>query len=73
MLVNTPKIPTWQSKTGQQSIIDLTFINTTTLNNAIIKNGKSIMKSHSTTSLLHGTLTKENNAQTKNLQTTAST
>jgi hypothetical protein len=37
-LINTPKTPTWQSKTGQQSTIDLTFINETTLNNAIIKN-----------------------------------
>jgi hypothetical protein len=38
MLINTPKTPTWQSKTGQQFTIDLTFINKTTLNNAIIKN-----------------------------------
>jgi hypothetical protein len=38
MLVNTPKTPTWQSKTGQQSIIDLTFINKTAFNNTIIKN-----------------------------------
>jgi hypothetical protein len=30
-------MPTWQSKAGQQSIIDLTFINMTALNNAIIK------------------------------------
>jgi hypothetical protein len=37
MLINTPKMPTWQSKTGKQSIIDLTFINMTALNNAIIK------------------------------------
>jgi hypothetical protein len=37
MLINTPNTPTWQSKIGQQSIIDLTFINTTALNNAIIE------------------------------------
>jgi hypothetical protein len=38
MLINTPKMPTWQSKTGRQSTIDLTFINKMALNNAIIKN-----------------------------------
>jgi hypothetical protein len=37
MIINTPKTPTWQSKSGQQSVIDLTFINMTVSNNAIIK------------------------------------
>jgi hypothetical protein len=37
MLINTPGIPTWQSKSRQCSIIDLTFANTPTSNNSIIK------------------------------------
>jgi hypothetical protein len=36
-LINTPGIPTWQSKSGQQSIIDLTFTNAPTSNYSIIK------------------------------------
>jgi hypothetical protein len=38
-LINTPGIPTWQSKSGQQLIIDLTFTNAPTANN-LIKTGK---------------------------------
>jgi hypothetical protein len=37
-LINTPGVPTWQSKSRQQSIIDLTFTNTPASNNLIIKN-----------------------------------
>jgi hypothetical protein len=29
-LINTPGVPTWQSRSGQQSIIDLTFANAPT-------------------------------------------
>jgi endonuclease/exonuclease/phosphatase family metal-dependent hydrolase len=37
-LINTPGIPTWQSKSRQQSKIDLTFINTPASNKQIITN-----------------------------------
>jgi hypothetical protein len=37
-LINTPGVPTWQSKSGQQSVIDLTFTNAPVSNNLIIKN-----------------------------------
>jgi hypothetical protein len=37
MLINTPSIPTWQSKSRQQSIIDLTFTNAPASNNLILK------------------------------------
>jgi hypothetical protein len=62
-------MPTLQSKTGQQSTIDLTFINMAALSNVIIENGKSITQSHSppTTSPSHGTSTKENNTQMTSL------
>jgi endonuclease/exonuclease/phosphatase family metal-dependent hydrolase len=36
-LINTPGVPTWQSKSGQQLIIDLTFANAPASNNSIIK------------------------------------
>jgi hypothetical protein len=38
MLINTPGVPTWQSTSGQQSIIDLTFANMTVSNNSTIRN-----------------------------------
>jgi hypothetical protein len=37
-LINTPGVPTWQSNSGQQSILDLTFTNAPASNNSIIKN-----------------------------------
>jgi hypothetical protein len=36
-LINTPGIPTWQSKSGQRSITDLMFANAPASNNSIIK------------------------------------
>jgi hypothetical protein len=36
-LINTPDVPTWQSNSGQQSILDLTFTNAPASNNSIIK------------------------------------
>jgi hypothetical protein len=36
-LINTPGVPTWQSNSGQQSILDLMFTNAPTSNNSIIK------------------------------------
>jgi hypothetical protein len=62
-LINTPKMPTWQSKTGQQSIIDLTFINTTASNNTIIKEWQEWQVNHeiSFTADHFPITTKENN------------
>jgi endonuclease/exonuclease/phosphatase family metal-dependent hydrolase len=36
-LINTPGVPTWQSNSGQQSILDLMFTNAPASNNSGIK------------------------------------